>query len=53
MTLAFSRADFHQETKVRVTGYKAAIDAVDWLIAEVTHTFGDRGYTTGLKLEAA
>jgi phage protein D len=53
MTLALGRPDIHPETKARVTGYKAAIDAVGWLVAEVTHNLGDRGYTTGLKLEAA
>jgi len=53
LSLAFGRADIHPETKAIVTGYKAAIDATPWLVAEVTHTFGDRGYVTGLKLEAA
>lgn len=53
LTLALGRPDIHPETKATVTGYKAVIDAVAWLVAEVTHTYGDRGYTTGLKLEAA
>ncbi|QCB41052.1 phage late control D family protein [Sphingomonas sp. PAMC26645] len=53
LTLALGRPDIHPETKATVTGYKAAIDATAWLVAEVTHTFGDRGYVTGLKLEAA
>ena len=51
MTLALGRPDIHPETKARVTGYKAAIDAVSWLVAEVTHTVGDRGFTTALKLD--
>jgi phage protein D len=53
LTLALGRPDIHPEAKANVTGYKTTIDAVPWLIAEVTHTYGDRGYTTGLKLEAA
>jgi phage protein D len=53
LTLALGRPDIHPEAKARVSGYKAAIDAVAWLVAEVTHTCGDRGYTTDVKLEAA
>ncbi|USU13204.1 contractile injection system protein, VgrG/Pvc8 family [Sphingomonadaceae bacterium OTU29THOMA1] len=53
LTLALGRPDIHPEAKAKVTGYKAAIDAVAWLVTEVTQTYGDRGYTTGLKLEAA
>ena len=34
-------------------GFKVTIDAIPWLVAEVMHTYGDRGYATGLKLEAA
>lgn len=52
LTLALGRPDLHPEAKATVTGYKAAIDAVAWLVAEVTHTIGDQGYTTMLKLEA-
>ncbi|MES3098864.1 contractile injection system protein, VgrG/Pvc8 family [Sphingomonas faeni] len=53
LTLALGRPDIHPETKATVTGFKAAINTTAWLVAEVTHSFGDRGYTTGLKLEAA
>lgn len=53
MTLAFGRPDIYPETKATVTGYKAAIDVVSWSVAEVTHTIGDRGYTTSLKLDVA
>lgn len=53
MTLALGRPDIHPETKAHITGYKAAIDAVSWLVVEVTHTLGDRGYVTGIRLEAA
>lgn len=53
LSLALGRPDIHPENRVTVTGYKAQIDVVKWLIAEVTHKLGDRGYVTGLKLEAA
>jgi phage protein D len=53
MTLALGRPDIHPETKATVAGYKEAVDRVLWLVAEVTHTLGDRGYTTALKLEAS
>ncbi len=51
MTLALGRADLHPEQKASISGYKAAIDAVSWLIAEVTHTINDRGFQTELKLD--
>ena len=43
----------HPATKAVISGFKAAIDAMDWLVAEVAHTIGDRGLATTLKLEAA
>ncbi len=52
LTLALGRPDIHPETKVIVTGFKNALNATSWLVAEVTHTLGDRGYVTVLKLEA-
>ena len=53
LTLALGRADVAPEQKTTVSGYKAAIDAIDWLVTEVDHSLGDRGFTTKLKLEAA
>lgn len=53
LKLALGRADIHPETKAAIVGYKADIDAGAWLVTEVTHSLGERGYTTGLKLEAA
>lgn len=53
LTLALGNPQLFPEKKATVTGYKPAIDAVPWLVSEVTHTIGDRGYTTALKLEAA
>jgi hypothetical protein len=53
MTLALGRADLSPECKATVEGYKAEIDKVKWIVAEVTHTLGDRGFTTAVKLETA
>ncbi|BCA60228.1 contractile injection system protein, VgrG/Pvc8 family [Sphingomonas sp. HMP6] len=53
LALALGRADLYPEQKGSVSGFKAEIDAVDWLIAEVTHSLGEGGFTTALKLESA
>lgn len=53
LTLAAGQADLGPEQKVTVVGYKPAIDAVEWLIAEVAHEIGDRGFQTRVRLEAA
>jgi len=47
------RPDLAPEQKATVSGYKAAIDGAGWLVTEVDHSIGDRGYTTAIKLEAA
>ena len=51
LTLALGRPDIHPEQPARLSGYKAVIDEVAWLVAEVTHSLGDRGLTTQLKLD--
>ncbi len=53
LSLALGRPDLKPETPIAVSGFKAAIDAQRWVLAEVTHTLGDRGFATGLKLESA
>ena len=53
MTLAYGRPDIHPEMTARVTGYKTAINAVQWLVDEVSHSVSDRGYATQLKLDVA
>lgn len=52
LALALGRADLYPDKKGSVTGFKGDIDAVDWLIAEVTHSVSDRGFTTALKMES-
>lgn len=53
LTLALGRADVSPEQKTTVSGFKAEIDAVAWIVGEVWHSLGDRGYLTRLKLETA
>ncbi|HET9511812.1 MAG TPA: contractile injection system protein, VgrG/Pvc8 family [Sphingomonas sp.] len=51
LTLALGRADVSPEQKATVSGFKAEIDAVEWIVGEVSHSLGDSGYLTKLKLE--
>lgn len=51
LTLAMGRADLFLETPVRVSGFKAVIDAQPWLISKVTHSLSGSGYTTALDFE--
>jgi phage protein D len=50
-TLALGRADLMPERRVTVRGFKAETDAGSWLVAEVSHSIGERGYTSGVQLE--
>lgn len=52
LSLALGRPDLKPETPITVSGFKTAIDAQRWVLAEVTHTLGDRGFSTGLRLES-
>ncbi|WP_294326144.1 contractile injection system protein, VgrG/Pvc8 family [uncultured Sphingomonas sp.] len=52
LSLALGRPDLKPETPIKVSDFKAAIDAQRWVLAEVTHTLGDRGFSTGLRLES-
>lgn len=51
LTLAMGRAELFPETPVRVSGFKAVIDAQPWLISKVTHSLNGSGYTTTLDFE--
>lgn len=53
LSLALGRPDIRAEQPAAVTGFKPVIDGQRWVIAEVTHALGDRGFTTQLKLESA
>lgn len=51
--LALGRADASPEMHVTALGYKADIDAREWIITEVVHDLGQNGFTTSLKMETA
>ena len=51
LALALGRSDLFAACPVRVQGFKAEIDALDWCIVEVTHSLDARGYTCALELE--
>ena len=51
INLALGRADLGPEQKATVSGFKRQIDTINWLVTEVTHSLGDRGFQTQLKLE--
>lgn len=51
LNLALGRAGLYPDQTVTVAGFKPQIDAAHWLIGEVAHTIGDRGFVTSIKLE--
>ena len=50
--LALGRPDIYPEQRLKAVGFKSAIDAIPWLIAEVTHSLNERGFVTSLQMEA-
>lgn len=52
LTLAQGRGDLQPEQRARVVGFKENVSGSQWLIAEVAHSLGDRGFTSTVKLEA-
>ncbi len=52
LTLALGRADISPEQPTTAQGFKADIDAQQWLVEEANHQLDDRGgFTTAIKLE--
>ncbi|WP_448132790.1 phage late control D family protein [Stenotrophomonas rhizophila] len=52
ISLALGRADIYPEQPIGVSGIKAEIDEVRWLVAKATHRIdGSIGFTTSLELE--
>lgn len=45
------RPAHHLLMPVNVSGFKAAINSVDWLTAKVTHSIGINGFSTAIELE--
>ncbi|MDY7547256.1 hypothetical protein RGU75_13565 [Glaciimonas sp. CA11.2] len=40
-----------QQSPITVSGFKAAIDSVEWLTAKMTHNIDGSGFTTAIELE--
>lgn len=51
--LALGRPGIYPEQRTRVSGFKPEIDAITWLIVDVTHNLNDRGLTTSVNFEQA
>lgn len=51
LTLATGLPAADAQTPLQVAGFKAGIDAMDWLITKVSHRLGDGGFTTELEAE--
>lgn len=51
LTLARGRPDLFAELPARVQGFKAPIDATEWLITKATHRLDGGGLTTSLEME--
>ncbi|WP_058973933.1 phage late control D family protein [Type-D symbiont of Plautia stali] len=50
--LARGRADLYTEMPVKVSGFKQAIDAGEWIVTTLTHSLSaDSGFTTSVDLE--
>lgn len=53
LTLSLGRADAAPEQRVKLSGFKDAINAQSWLITGVDHRLDQSGFTTAIKLETA
>ncbi|HID9470930.1 TPA: phage late control D family protein [Serratia liquefaciens] len=51
LLLAMGRANITPETPVRVSGFKAVIDAQTWIVSKATHNLSNSGFTTALEFE--
>ncbi|MES2421725.1 MAG: hypothetical protein V4595_10560 [Pseudomonadota bacterium] len=52
--LALGRLEIYPDWPVMIVGLKGDIDAVKWLVSDVSHELiADRGFTSALTLESA
>jgi phage protein D len=51
LNLAFGEPDLMPETPIELSGFKAEIDATNWLITRVTHNLSDGGFTSQIECE--
>ena len=52
LVLATGLPTLMPQTSVRVSGFKAQIDRIDWLAIKTCHSFADSGYITRVEFEA-
>ncbi|WP_338616480.1 contractile injection system protein, VgrG/Pvc8 family [Pigmentiphaga sp. CHJ604] len=52
-TLAYGRADILPQSPVTVQGFKADIDATDWIVVRLRHELTQGGFTTEIECEVA
>jgi len=53
LSLALGRLDLYPERAATVRGFKRAIDETRWVVSEVTHELGARGFGTSVACEVA
>lgn len=51
LNLALGEPDLMPETPIALSGFKAEIDATNWLITKVTHNLSDGGFTSQIECE--
>jgi uncharacterized protein len=51
LELAEGNPELYPETPIRTRGYKAEIDAIEWVATEVMHQISDTAYTSSITLE--
>ena len=51
LNLAFGEPDLIPETPIALSGFKAEIDATNWLITRITHNLSDGGFTSQIECE--
>jgi phage protein D len=51
LSLALGNPALIPQSPVKVSGFKTDIDNMDWLVAKVTHSISDAGFTTRIELE--
>jgi len=51
LNLAFGEPDLMPETPIELSGFKAEIDATNWLVTRVTHNLSDSGFTSQIECE--
>lgn len=51
LTLAIGRPELSPEYRLKVSGIKPQVDAREWVVASVSHSLSDGGFTTSISAE--